>query len=633
MDVYDTGTYLIGKKSGGIIGATTGGDIVSNNHHGFIFKRISPLLLLLTCVLLLTACASGKSGESNPVTDIMEDAPNFEDSPNFEDAPNFTASVYSFVAISIDLEGKVLGRVEATISANNSNQAAPNYAYAADNGAADDIFTLNPTTGDIALKRSLVTADTGDYVFAVIAKQRGNSAEGRANVTVKILDIEGDEDMDGFMNAYDVAPMNRTVNVSGTGIPGDPYIISNIYQLQAIDGVDHKHRYLNRTSLATNGQWLYGANRTAQLQSSYQLSNDINAKVTRDWNGGEGFNPIGDCGGTSCYATPINPFSGVFNGAGFTVDNLFINRTEDGEMRGNIGLFALTGNAKIMNLGLENLNITVSVLARELATGIGGLIGGTREELQQLAANLNHVYVTGNIQAIDKSPNSNNSIYVGGLIGEAIINIDIKNSYTIVNLIGGSHQGGLLGVNLANTKVFKSYSLNRISGTGTGGGLLGADRLRFSPTASYTVSYANTSDDVFSLVGLKVTGRPVDSNTSYWQSEMEGGMVKGVVRSLDGTASKGLSVAQLQNCELDGVMIDGTSAGVCAGLFAEGTDADPLWGDQTEDGVTTGWDFLPVGEYPYLFANDDEGRDLLPTVAEQRCQRNKIFYNLPCATE
>ena len=623
MDVYDTGTYLIGNKSGGVIGATTGGNVVSNNHHGFIFKRISPLLLLLTCVLFLTACASdksGKSGKSNPVTDITEDA------------PVFTASAYSFAAISIDLEGKVLGRVEATISANNSIQAAPNYAYAADNGAADDIFTLNPTTGDIALKRSLVTADIGDYVFAVIAKQRGNSAEGRANVTVKILDIEGDEDMDGFMNAYDVAPLDGTVNVSGTGIPGDPYIISNIYQLQAIDGVDHNHRYLNRTSPATNGQWLYGANRTAQLQSSYQLSNDINANVTRDWNGGEGFNPIGDCGGNSCYATPDNPFSGVFNGSGFTVDDLFINRVEDGEMRGNIGLFSSVSGADIMSLGLENLNITVSVLTGELDTGIGGLIGATLGATQLLTVNLNHVYVTGNIQAMDNSPDSNNSIYVGGLSGYARGNINIKNSYTIVNLIGGSHQGGLLGVNRVNTKVFKSYSLNRISETREkGGGLLGADLHEFSPTASYTVSYANTSDDVFSLVGLKGTKRPVGSNTSYWQSEMEGGMVKGVVRSLDGTASKGLSVVQLQNCELDGVMIDGTSAGVCAGLFAEGTDADPLWGDQTEDGVTTGWDFTPVGEYPYLFANDDEGRDLLPTVAEQRCQRNKIFYNLPCA--
>ena len=632
MDVYDTGTYLIGRKSEGVIGATTGGNIASNNHHGFIFKRISPLLLLLTCILLLTACAGGKR---DPVTDITEDAPNFEDTPNFEDAPNFIASAYSFAAISIDLEGKVLGRVEATISANNSNQAAPNYAYAADNGAADDIFTLNPTTGDIALKRSLVTADIGDYIFDVIAKQRGNSAEGRVNVTVKILDIEGDEDMDGFMNAYDVAPMNRTVHVSGTGIPGDPYIISNIYQLQAIDGVDHKHRYLNRTSLATNGQWLYGANRTAQLQSSYQLSNDINAKVTRDWNEGEGFNPIGDCGGNSCYATPVNPFSGVFNGAGFTVDNLFINRIEDGEIRGNIGLFSSVSGADIMSLGLENLNITVSVLTGELATGIGGLIGGTLGQTQLLTVNLNHVYVTGNIQAMDDSPNSNNSIYVGGLSGDAGGNINIKNSYTIVNLIGGSHQGGLLGVNRAgNIKVFKSYSLNRISETREeGGGLLGFDLLTFSPTASYTVSYADTSDDVFSLVGLKLLGSSVGSKTSYWQSEMEGGMVKGEVRSSDGTASKGLSVVQLQNCELDGVMIDGTSAGVCVGLFPEGTDADPRWGDQTENGVTTGWDFLPVGEYPYLFANDDEGRDLLPTVAEQRCQRNKFFYNLPCATE
>ena len=550
-----------------------------------------------------------------------------------DDAPNFPDAPYSFTTIAVGFKGKVLGRVEATIPADNPNQEdAPSYAFAADNGAADDNFTIDASTGDIALGRSLVPEDAGNYVFNVIAEQAGTAGEGRTEVTIRILPIDGDEDGDGFTNAYDAAPDNAAANVSGTGTPTDPYIISNIYQLQAIDGVDHTQKHLSDELSATGGNWLYSPDctgtddqlcRTDQLASSYQLSNDIDAAVTRGWNKGDGtaagFYPIG-------YGD--NPFTGSLNGAGFAVHNLFINRTENSRVKGAIGLFTFASGAQIMNFGLENVNITVTVpnTAATRAVEIGGLIGVIESSV---AINLNHVYVTGAIQVMDKS---NFLTYAGGLIGAIRGNINITNSYTIVNLMGAEHQGGFAGeLTMRNIIITNSYSLNRMSrvltvgGTSTIGGLLGNNPPGSSITSSYAVGNVIDSDDILSLVDY--SDAVISGNASYWLNGTSGSIL---LRTADYKDAKGLSGAQLQNCGLDGFRFDDAADEVCEGLFPSGTATDPLWRDRTEDGVTTYWDFAHANEYPYLLATDGEGRNLLPTVAEQRCQHNLFLYDLPC---
>ena len=561
-----------------------------------------------------------------------------------DDAPNFPDAAYSFTTIAVGFKGKGLGRVGATIPVDNPNQeAAPSYAFAADNGAADDNFTIDASTGDIALKRSLVPEDAGNYVFNVIAEQAGTAGEGRTEVTIRILPIDGDEDGDGFTNAYDAAPDNVMVNVSGTGTPTDPYIISNIYQLQAIDGVDHTQKHLSDEGSATGGNWLYSPNRTAQLASSYQLSNDIDAAVTRGWNKGDGtaagFYPIGDCAGTPCDSTTnSDPFTGSLNGAGYAVHNLFINRTENGRVKGAIGLFASAIDAQIMNFGLENVNITVTIPDDTEGTSveIGGLIGvmGAVGGIGTLATNnLNHVYVTGVIQVMDESNYENYPSYAGGLIGMIKRAINITNSYTIVNIIEGIHQGGLIGENFAkDVIIINSYSLNRIkvievrqAGT-TRGGMVGNNLEGISITSSYTVSNVKDSDTVLSLVPF--SDRDIIGNASYWFNETDGNIIVPAAGYKD---AKGLSRMQLQNCGLDGFPFDGAADEVCEGLFPSGTATDPLWRDRIEDGVTTYWDFAHANEYPYLLATDGEGRNLLPTVAEQRCQHNLFFDDRPCA--
>ncbi len=81
------------------------------------------------------------------------------------------------------------------------------------------------------------------------------------------------------------------------------------------------------------------------LNGEYELTQDIDASDTINWNNGAGFSPIG-----SWY----NPFIGVFDGKGYKIRNLYINRV--GEY--DVGLFGYVGSGgEVRNLGLENVQV------------------------------------------------------------------------------------------------------------------------------------------------------------------------------------------------------------------------------------------------------------------------------------
>ncbi len=80
------------------------------------------------------------------------------------------------------------------------------------------------------------------------------------------------------------------------------------------------------------------------LGASYSLANDIDATETSNWNAGNGFAPIGIS----------SPFTGTFNGNGFTISNLFINLPTTND----VGLFGYSLGATIENVGLVNANVT-----------------------------------------------------------------------------------------------------------------------------------------------------------------------------------------------------------------------------------------------------------------------------------
>jgi len=239
--------------------------------------------------------------------------------------------------------------------------------------------------------------------------------------------------------------------MTGSGTLGDPYIIYDVNDLQAIEN---------------------------HLAAYYELANDIDASATSGWNDGAGFLPIGE----------NNPyFTGNFDGKGYSITNLYINRPDWMD----VALIAVTaGNVVIQNVNLVNVNITggwavggivsyvigISLEVRNCSVSgsmvtknigeAGGIIGCmyTGEGL------IDHCHVSGTVSG------SNFYSSIGGIVGENCRPLTISNSYTTCNVEGKDYVGGIVGYSgyNANLTMEKCFTTGNITGSNWGaGGLIG----------------------------------------------------------------------------------------------------------------------------------------------------------------
>ena len=275
-----------------------------------------------------------------------------------------------------------------------------------------------------------------------------------------------DTDSDGFINAYDADYLNTDIVIIGNGTQNSPYLLENIYQIQAIAGVDHTGVPLN-ASKYTNQRWLYGSNKSAQLGSVYRLfaNIDIDASVTSGWRSisvnasmsNAGFTPIGECEvSINCASGGGYAFNGRFQGSAFKISNLFINRSE----HLGIGMFGAIGPKG-----------SVSLLTLEGASIVGGSrVGGI--------AGISH----GHIVASSFEGKISGDYQTGGLVGENYG--EISSSFGLGEISGRSHVGGIVGGNIG--RIEYSYSEARVEGVNIVGGLVG--RNQGTVFDSYTLS-------------------------------------------------------------------------------------------------------------------------------------------------
>jgi hypothetical protein len=200
---------------------------------------------------------------------------------------------------------------------------------------------------------------------------------------------------------------------TGSGHENDPYMIRDIYDLQAMN---------------------------SSLSSSFRLNNALDLSAAANWNDGEGFNPIGAEG---------NPFSGTLHGNGQVLKNLTMHRN------GNYsGLFGnLSGN--VDTLGLED----ATVYGLNYTGALAGFSTG----------NLTNVYTTG-------SHTVSGVNFVGGLVGGNQGNIANAYSSARVTGTGEvGNVGGLVGENSGSGTINKTYAMGYVTGTSNTGGLVGAN--------------------------------------------------------------------------------------------------------------------------------------------------------------
>lgn len=246
---------------------------------------------------------------------------------------------------------------------------------------------------------------------------------------------------------------------------------------------------------------------------TFVLANDIDLS---DFSTGEGWVPIG---------TIANKFTGTFNGNGYTISNLTINRPDTTCQ----GLFGDANNATLKNINIKNANITANI-------GGGILMGAQR------GGSTSNCHTEGVLVGKTHS--------FGGIVGQFYG--EIKNCSSNVKIEGNSNLfyrvGGLIGhIAGGEAKVDSCYAISNISGTNDLGGLIG--RLNNTATSvEIRNSYAKTEI--------------INKNESTY-SNFTGGFI-GVISS---------SNTNITNCFAEGnILVDSASTNLsCLGGFLGGS--------------------------------------------------------------
>ena len=175
----------------------------------------------------------------------------------------------------------------------------------------------------------------------------------------------------------------------------------------------------------------------------------------------------------------FNPFTGIFDGNGHVIRNLYIRSN-----RRYVGLFGYSGSPVLRNLGLTGEHMLVNGLDNAGQASVGGLVGEATWNLKTIS----NCYVTGNVKMVSQG-RGNAISRVGGLMGnDSGAVTKLQNCYTTGNVeaiksaTGGSSRaqvGGLVGAGFSGTRITNCYATGRIRSTATqaswasAGGLIG----------------------------------------------------------------------------------------------------------------------------------------------------------------
>jgi uncharacterized repeat protein (TIGR02543 family) len=258
----------------------------------------------------------------------------------------------------------------------------------------------------------------------------------------------------------------------GSGTMEDPYLIAT---------VDHLNNVRNH------------------LDKHFMQTADLDLSGYRS---GSGWVPIG---------TSAAPFTGTYNGNGYTISNLFIAQEgNSGAYTVRAGLFGTTEvTAGISNLSLESVDVTGCYY-------VGGLVGFNRGEITNVSvsgkvtgeldtgglAGYNNGPITGSVFTGDVTSTDKIEYgqWTGGLVGYNSGAItDCWASATVVS--EGTDAGGLIGENLEAGIITESFSAGSVTAGSYTGGLVGTNSGEI--TACYSICTVNCYgySDVGGLVG------------------------------------------------------------------------------------------------------------------------------------
>ena len=232
-------------------------------------------------------------------------------------------------------------------------------------------------------------------------------------------------------------------------------------------------------------------------------------------------------------------FNAIFEGNGYTISNLFINRNDST----GIGLFSRVGSAgEIRRLGLIDVRITTPAQVGALAAinegtitasyAIGrvshdeGAVGGGSDAIGGLVGTNRGTITASYAMVLVSSNRPRGRSAVGGLVGYNIGDITASYATGAVSAnnrssetFSASDVGGLVGYNILGD-ITASYATGAVSlrGNGNVGGLVG-ETAAGSVAASYATGRVIGSRQS-SAGGL--VGRGSDATASYWDTQTSG---------------------------------------------------------------------------------------------------------------
>ncbi len=294
-------------------------------------------------------------------------------------------------------------------------------------------------------------------ISRIRASTKYNGIELLAPKSPDLIPYEYTPNSDGFL--VDVVKRDTSAMTTLASVDASTTLTSGTYSISTKEELIKLAEMTNNKLVASGVEFV--------------LANDIDL-------GGKNWTPIGN--------NPSNSFKGIFDGNGYTVNNLYINandRTYD------LGLFGYAAGASIKNLGVKNATIKGGW------KNMGVLIGGTGSSNTSEVSNC---YTTGNIKEcgeecvggligdvwtsscivedcysdvdINISLSGANRDSVGGLIGSAG-DSSIRRCFAKGNVYAPSywHVGGLVG---SGGRISDSYALGDVTGSRFVSGITGS---------------------------------------------------------------------------------------------------------------------------------------------------------------
>ena len=203
-------------------------------------------------------------------------------------------------------------------------------------------------------------------------------------------------------------------------------------------------------------------------------------------NQGQGWQPIGTYNAT---------FTGAFDGQGYEIKDMFINRPEEW----GIGLFGFVGEGGVVKY-IGVVNATVTGRGR-----VGGLVGDNDQ------GTVTDSYTTGSVTGGVVGNGT-----AGGLVGFNWWGT-VSNSYSTATVTGSSGAGGLVGLN--DGTVSDSYATGNVTGEWEVGGLVGYN---YAGTMSNSFWDTETSGQSTSAGGTGKNTTEMQDIATFTDTETEG---------------------------------------------------------------------------------------------------------------